>query len=120
MSDSNYKITGRDGKTIRNVENPLHPGYIIGMEIEARNLKKQDVAHDLGMKPQHLSELLKEKRHVSAMLALKLEMLFEVDADYWLRVQSGYDLTKARKKLQSIVKGKHTEKRARAKVAGAA
>jgi addiction module HigA family antidote len=99
MSDRNYIIVGKDGHEIVNEEYPLHPGYIVQMEIEARGLKKMDVARLLGIKPQHLSELLKEKRHVSALLALKLERIFEVNAEYWLRVQSGYDLAKARKKL---------------------
>ena len=99
MANSYYKVAGRDGKTIRNHEFPLHPGYIIAMEIEARQLKKQDVAHSLGIRPQHLSELLGEKRNISATLALKLEQIFEMDADYWMRVQSGYDLINARKKL---------------------
>ncbi len=90
MSNRNYIVLGKNGQEILNDENSLRPGYIIEMEIEARNLKKQDVAQSLGIKPQHLSELLKEKRHVSAMLALKLEQIFGLDADYWLRVQSGY------------------------------
>ena len=102
MSNSNYKVIGQDGKEIINEEFPLHPGYLIEMEIDARDLKKQDVAHELGIRPQHLSELMNEKRHVSALLALKLERLFGIDADYWLRVQSGYDLVKARKKLQLV------------------
>jgi len=102
MSNRNYIVLGRDGRAISDDENPLHPGYIIEMEIEARGFKKQDVAHRLGIKPQHLSELLKEKRNVSALLALKLEQVFGLDADYWLRVQSGYDLAKARLKLEMV------------------
>ncbi len=100
MSNINYKVVGQDGREISNTEHPLHPGYLIEMEIEARDLKKQDVALALGIKPHHLSELISEKRNVSAMLAIKLESVFGVDANYWLRVQSSYDLIKARKKLQ--------------------
>jgi addiction module HigA family antidote len=99
MSNRNYIVIGNDGQEIINNDNLLHPGYIIEMEIEAKRLKKQDVARMLDIKPQHLSELLNEKRNVSAMLALKLEQVFGLDADYWLRVQSGYDLAKARRKM---------------------
>jgi addiction module HigA family antidote len=101
MSNRNYIVVGRNGKEIKSSGHPLHPGYIIEMEIEARNLKKQDVARELGILPQHLSEMIKEKRNVSAMLALKLEKVLGIDADYWLRVQSGYDLALARNKLAS-------------------
>ncbi len=99
MSNRNYIVLGKDNQEIQDAENSLHPGYIIEMEIEARGLKKQDVAHLLGIRPQHLSEILNEKRNVSAMLAIKLEHVFEIEADYWLRVQSGYDLAKARQKM---------------------
>ena len=99
MDYSNYILTDKDGHEIINNTDPLHPGYIIEMEIEARGLKKTEVADLLGIRPQHLSELLHEKRHVSAILAIKLEGIFGVRADYWLRVQSGYDLAQARKKF---------------------
>ncbi|OSZ79572.1 addiction module antidote protein, HigA family [Chitinophagaceae bacterium IBVUCB1] len=99
MTKNNYIVIGKNGEVVRNEEFPLHPGNVIEMEIEARGLKKQNVAKQLGILPGHLSELLKEKRHVSALLALKLEALFSIDAEFWLRVQNGYDLIKARKKL---------------------
>ena len=67
MTNNSYKAVSRKGNEIRNTEHPLHPGYLIEMEIEARELKKQDVAYDLGIKPHHLSELISEKRNVSAM-----------------------------------------------------
>jgi addiction module HigA family antidote len=53
-------------------------------------------ALQLGINPSQLSELLHEKRHVSASLALKLEKLLGIEAEYWLRVQSDYDLAIAR------------------------
>lgn len=99
MSSNNFKVISQSGKELTNTEHPLHPGYIIEMEIDARNLKKQDVAKELGILPGHLSELIKEKRNVSATLAIKLEELFGIDADYWLRVQSAYDLIKARLRI---------------------
>ena len=51
MSNRNYIVLGKNGQEILNDENSLRPGYIIEMEIEARNLKKQDVAQSLGIKP---------------------------------------------------------------------
>ena len=74
-------------------------------------LEKQNVARDLGIKPRHLSELMSEKRNVSAMLALKLEQVFRVEADYWLRVQSSYDLVKAREKMRTLKTVRRTAKK---------
>ena len=77
----------------------LHPGEIIAMELEALGIKKIFFAAQLGIHPSQLSELMHEKRHVSATLALKLEKLLDIEAEYWLRVQSSYDLTLARRAL---------------------
>ena len=102
MSNTNYVVLGSTGKELIRLENVLHPGYLIEMESESRGFKKQDIAMKLGIKPQHLSELIHEKRNVSALLALKLEQVFGIDAEYWLRVQSGFDLALARKKLSDL------------------
>ena len=100
MSNKHYIVVGQNGQEIIN-DLPVHPGYLIEMEIEARGLKKQDVAHELNIKPHHLSELMKGKRNVSAALAIRLESCFDIDAEYWLRIQLGYDLRLARKKLNN-------------------
>jgi HTH-type transcriptional regulator/antitoxin HigA len=88
---STYKTVNSRGKEVF-TDISLHPGEILEMEIEARGLKRADVAAEIGMKPSHFSELLHGKRHVSAAVALKLEHLFEISAEYWMRVQVYYDL----------------------------
>ena len=92
----NFKIIGKGGTDLHS-DVSLHPGEIIEMELAARGVKKIDFAALLGIKPGHLSELLKGKRHLSALMALKLEKLLRIDAEFWLRVQSGYDLERVRK-----------------------
>ena len=94
-----YKVTGKGGKEIYSKVS-LHPGEIIADELNARNLKKTDFAHALGITPGNLSELLARKRHVSALTAIKLEQLLDISAEYWLRVQMYYDLQVEREKLK--------------------
>lgn len=77
----------------------LHPGAIIDMELEERGLKKKFFAEQLQISPSQLSDLLHEKRHISANLAIKLERLLGIDAEYWMRVQSAYDIAMARLQL---------------------
>lgn len=88
---SNYKVLGSHGKEIQ-TNITLHPGEILQDELEARDIKKSYFADQLGMRPGHFSELLHGKRHVSAALALKLEALLDISAEYWMRVQVSYDL----------------------------
>ena len=98
---SNYQIIGSDGKPIE-TDVRLHPGEVIDWELQAREILKKDFAKSLEMQPAHLSDLIKGKRHVSVKLALKLEAQLGIDADFWLRLQSSYDLFMARKKLKDL------------------
>jgi antitoxin HigA-1 len=74
----------------------FHPGGFLLEEIEERGLKKKDFARAVGLLPGNLSELFKGKRNINAKLAVKLEKVLEVSAEYWLGLQSAYDLTIAR------------------------
>lgn len=84
-------VTNNKGKEIY-TDVSLHPGEVLAMEIEARDIKKSSFATMLGMSASHFSELLHGKRHVGAATALKLERLLQIPAEYWLRVQVYHDL----------------------------
>lgn len=101
----NYVVLSKEGKEIE-TDISLHPGEVLAMEIEARNIKKGDMANMLGIKPSNLTDLLKGKRHVSPLMALKIEMLLGIEASFWLRVQLGYDLKMAKKKFTKSMTAK--------------
>ncbi len=88
---ADYGVLNNKGKEI-STDVSLHPGEVLSMEIDARDLKKSVFAAQLGMTPSHFSELLHCKRNVSAATALKLEKLLGISAEYWMRVQVYYDL----------------------------
>lgn len=94
-----YKIIGKNGKEIEN-EIILHPGEVLGEELAAREISQKYFAELIDMRPPHLNELIKGRRHISAMLALKLEKQLNVSASFWLRLQIDYDLKIARKQLK--------------------
>lgn len=71
------------------------------MEIIARGLRKSDFAAQMNIKPSQLSELIQGVCHVSVQMALRLESVLGIDADFWLRVQSAYDLAIERQKVKT-------------------
>jgi addiction module HigA family antidote len=95
---TSFKVIDRQSIPIQ-TDAILHPGEVLAMELEARQTKKADFAAQLGVKPSQLSELLHEKRHVSASMALRLEALLGIDAEFWMRVQTAYDIAVERRKL---------------------
>ncbi len=98
---SSYKVIGRNGKEIYS-EVLLHPGDVLAGELEARSIVQKDFAALVNMRPSHFNELLKGKRHISALLALKLEKQLDIEAGFWMRLQIDYDLKVARKQLEAL------------------
>jgi HTH-type transcriptional regulator/antitoxin HigA len=88
---SNYKTLNAKGKEIF-TDVSLHPGEVLMDELDSREIKKSVFAEKLGMKPGHFSDLLYGRRHVGAAMALKLERLLGIPAEYWMRLQVYHDL----------------------------
>ena len=96
---SNHTVIGKNGTEIF-TDVSLHPGEVLADELAAREIRKTDFANQLDMKASHFSELLHGKRNVSAAVAIKLEKLLNVPAEYWMRLQVYYDLFEERHKDQ--------------------
>ncbi|MDY9917952.1 HTH-type transcriptional regulator / antitoxin HigA [Porphyromonadaceae bacterium NLAE-zl-C104] len=72
---------------------PTHPGTLIKEElIEMGNTTQKELASSLGITPSYLSEVINGKRAINASLAIGLEEVFGISAEYWLRFQAQYDL----------------------------
>jgi HTH-type transcriptional regulator/antitoxin HigA len=87
-----------------------HPGILIKDELDVRNdLKQKDLAKELGVKPSFLNEIIKGKRPVTADIAVLLEKVLEIPADYWMKFQSQYEIDKARIKEKNIARLRNIE-----------
>jgi len=77
--------------------NPTHPGKILKeMYLKDYNLTVSAFALKIGVSRNTASELINCKNGISAEMALKLEKAFKVSAQYWLDLQTQYDLWKAK------------------------
>ena len=84
------------------MKNPAHPGVLVGDNIEALGLTVAQAAKGLGVTRQQLYNVINGKSAVSAEMAVRLEKAFGGSADFWLRMQSGYDLAQIRLKEKKI------------------
>lgn len=96
---TDYKVIGKNGKEIH-TDALLHPGEVLAEELEARSIFQKEFAGLVDMRPPHFNELLKGKRHISAVLALKLEKHLGINARFWMRLQVDYDLKIARRQMK--------------------
>lgn len=87
-----------------------HPGVLIKDELDATpNLNQRTLANELGVQPSFLNEIIKGKRPVTADLAILLEKILGISADYWMKFQSQYEIDKARVKQKNIKKVRNIE-----------
>ena len=75
----------------------IHPGEILKMElVEGRNLTISKIAELLGMTRANVSNVLNGHSAITPNLALRLEKVFGGSAEFFLRLQTSYDLAKAK------------------------
>lgn len=77
----------------------VHPGAILREELEARSMSANALALALHISSGRIVEILNEKRGISPDTALRLGYFFGNDPQFWLNLQSGYELAVTRRKL---------------------
>lgn len=72
---------------------PIKPGEILLEDfMEPLKISINQLARDLVVPPNRISEIVNGKRAITADTALRLERYFQVEAQFWLNLQSEYDL----------------------------
>ena len=84
--------------------NPSHPGGAIRANLEELGWTVTECARKLGVARHTLSRLLNERTGISPAMALGLERLGWSDADFWMRVQGGYDLAQERLRQEAVTR----------------
>jgi antitoxin HigA-1 len=88
---------------ITSMKNPPHPGDFIRTEIiEPAGLTVTAAAEVLQVSRPALSSLLNGNADLSGEMALRIEKAFGVKMDTLMRMQSAYDIARARKVEKSI------------------
>lgn len=77
---------------------PVHPGRLLKLEMEARELSANALARALRVPPGRIIEIVNGKRAVSAETAIRLGRYFGNGGRFWLALQARYDLAIAERK----------------------
>jgi addiction module HigA family antidote len=79
---------------------PITPGEILREDfMEPLGISINQLARDLAVPPNRISEIVNGKRAITADTALRLQRYFGVEAQFWLNLQSEYDLRIMRRKI---------------------
>ncbi len=72
---------------------PVHPGEVLSEEfLKPMVLSQNRLALDIGVPPRRINEIVLEKRRITADTALRLSRYFGTSPQFWLGLQTDYDL----------------------------
>lgn len=83
---------------------PIHPGEILADELAELNTSPTELARELHVPANRISQLVAGKRAMTADTALRLERWLGVSATFWLNLQKRYELDVAREKSDEVLK----------------
>lgn len=79
---------------------PVHPGEVLLEEfLKPLQLSQNRLAIRIGVPPRRINEIVLGKRRVTADTALRLARYFDTTPQFWLGLQTEYDLDVASEEL---------------------
>jgi addiction module HigA family antidote len=90
---------------------PIHPGEHLAEELEALDMSASELARKIGVPANRVTQILNGTRGISGDTALRLAHFFGTSAQFWLNLQTIYDLRLAQEKSGRSVKALPTLKR---------
>ena len=79
---------------------PVTPGEILSEEFLAEfALSQNQLAKAIGISPNRITEIVNNRRRITADTALRLSLYFGNSPEFWMNLQTNYDLKIAQRKL---------------------
>jgi len=80
---------------------PVTPGEMLKEEFLAEyGLSQSRLAKAVGISPNRIAEIVNNRRRISADTALRLGLYFGNTPEFWMNLQTHYDLKMARRSLK--------------------
>lgn len=74
---------------------PIHPGEILKEEfLKPLGISEYRLALDINVPPRRINEIVRGDRAITADTALRLGRYFTMSPQFWMNLQSRYDLEK--------------------------
>lgn len=78
---------------------PIHPGEILADELDELGITLTELSRQIDVPPNRISQIIRGKRAITGDTALRLGHWFKSNAEFWLNLQSAYDLRVAAKEV---------------------
>jgi len=78
----------------------IHPGEVLMEEfLKEYGISQNRLGRDIGMSPRAINEIVHGKRSITANSALRIAKFFGTSPEFWLNLQTSYDLEEAAKTI---------------------
>lgn len=77
----------------------VHPGEVLSEELDELGISPSELARQLQVPANRITQIVRGQRTVTGDTALRLGHWFDTSAEFWLNLQSQYDLAVARQKI---------------------
>ena len=81
----------------------VHPGEVLKGELEESGITPTELARQIAVPPNRVSQILACKRSVTGDTALRFGHWFGVDPQFWLNLQVQYDLVLAHRETGAAI-----------------
>lgn len=76
---------------------PAHPGVVLAEDfLKEMNFSQTRLAKGISVPPRRINEIVHGKRGITADTALRFGKFFAMEAQFWMSLQSHYDLEVAK------------------------
>ena len=83
---------------------PIHPGEILTDELAEMGLSAAQLARNLGVPTNRITQILNGERAITADTALRLGHWFGISPEFWLNLQKSYELRLAQAEIGDKLK----------------
>lgn len=83
---------------------PIHPGIILGDELEEIDISAAELARQLKIPANRITQIIAGRRNITADTALRLGKWFGTTPTFWLNLQKSYELRCAKKEIGNELK----------------
>src|SRR5271169_2254524 len=89
----------------------IHPGEHLAEELNAQGMSAAELARQIEVPTNRITEILNGRRAITGDTALRLAHFFGTTAEFWLNLQSLYEIRLAQQKAGKSIKALPTLKR---------
>ena len=89
----------------------IHPGEHLAEELKALDMSAAELSRKIEVPTNRVTQILNGKRAITGDTALRLAHFFGTSAEFWLNLQSLYELRLAQEKAGKSIKALPTLKR---------